>query len=79
MTKAEVLAIFAQNGNFLRPDDVWVKLRPLPDRRSMYSYLGRLRQQGLLERGPATWRGQLRYRLTARGRARLEYLRRQSQ
>jgi hypothetical protein len=50
MTKLEVLTIFARNGYFLRPDEVWTKLRPLPDRRSFYSYLGRLRQQGLLER-----------------------------
>jgi hypothetical protein len=39
MTKAQVLAIFAQRGNYLRPDDVYVLLRPLPHRRSLYSYL----------------------------------------
>ena len=75
MTKLEVLLIFAGNTNFLKPDDVLTKLRPRPDRRSMYSYLGRLRKQGLLERGPVARRGQLSYRLTDRGRARLEYLR----
>jgi len=75
MNKAEVLSIFAEHNNFLRPDHVLNKLRPRPDRRSMYSYLGRLRKQGLLERGPATRRGQLSYRLTNRGRARLAYFR----
>jgi DNA-binding PadR family transcriptional regulator len=75
MTKLEVLLIFAGNNNFLKPDHVLNKLRPRPDRRSLYSYLGRLRKQGLLERGPVTRRGQLSYRLTDRGRARLEYFR----
>jgi DNA-binding PadR family transcriptional regulator len=75
MTKAEVLSIFAENNNFLRPDYVLNKLRPRPDRRSVYSYLGRLRKQGLLERGPETRRGQLSYRLTDRGRERLEFFR----
>ena len=73
MTKAEVLSIFAEHNIFLKPDHVLNKLRPRPDRRSMYSYLGRLRKQGLLERGPATRRGQLSYCLTDRGRARLAY------
>lgn len=41
----------------------------------MYSYLLRLGRQGLLERKQAA-RGSLAYRLTERGRARLEYLRR---
>lgn len=78
MSKLEVLAIFAQAQGFLRPDRVRAQLLPRPDRRSLYSYLGRLRRQGLLERHPAARRGQLMYRLTARGRARLEYFRQQS-
>jgi len=76
MTKAQVLAIFAQRGNYLRPDDVYVLLRPLPHRRSLYSYLGRLQRQGLIERHPNSRRGYLAYRLTPRGQARLEYFRR---
>jgi len=76
MTKAQVLAIFLRSGKFLRPDEVCRQLRPVPDRRSFYSYLGRLRRQGLIERHPHARRGDLAYRLTARGQARLEYLRR---
>jgi len=76
MTKSIVLAIFSQSGRFLRPDDIRVLLRPIPDRRSFYSYLGRLQGQGLLERHPNSRRGYLAYRLTPRGQARLEYLRR---
>jgi len=76
MTKSHVLAIFLRSGKFLRPDDVCNLLRPVPDRRSFYSYLGRLRRQGLLERHPNSRRGYLAYRLTPRGQARLEYLRR---
>jgi hypothetical protein len=76
MTKSQVLALFAKSGNFLTPDNVCNLLRPVPDRRSFYSYLGRLRRQGLLERHPYSGRGHLAYRLTPRGQARLEYLRR---
>jgi len=63
MTKSEVLAIFERSGGFLSPDEVRAQLRPPPDRRSLYSYLLRLAQQGLLEA----------YRLTDRGRLRLRY------
>jgi hypothetical protein len=78
MTKLEVLQIFAQVSGFLKPDSVRGRFRPAPDRRSLYSYLGRLRRQGLLDRHPNSTRGHLAYRLTDRGRARLEYLRRSS-
>ena len=78
MTKLQVLHIFAHRGSFLTPDDVLRQLRPMPDRRSLYSYLGRLRGQGLLDRYPQSRRGRLAYRLTERGRARMEYLRRNS-
>jgi DNA-binding IclR family transcriptional regulator len=78
MTKLQVLYIFARSGSFLKPDDVLRQLRPMPDRRSLYSYLGRLRGQGLLDRHPKSRRGQLTYRLTERGRARIEYLRKNS-
>ncbi len=76
MTKSQVLMIFLKSGRFLRPDDVCNLLRPIPDRRSFYSYLGRLHRQGLLERHPNSRRGYLAYRLTPRGQARLEYFRR---
>src|SRR5438067_13635875 len=76
MTKSRVLAIFLRSGKFLRPDDVCNLLKPVPDRRSFYSYLGRPPEQGLLERNPNSRRGYLAYRLTARGHARLEYSRR---
>ena len=57
MTKYEVLAIFAETGGFVIPDDVRIRLEPMPDRRSIYSYLGRLARQGLLERGRTGWGG----------------------
>jgi DNA-binding PadR family transcriptional regulator len=79
MTKLEVLRIFAQVNGFLKPDYICGQLHPVPDRRSLYSYLGRLRDQGLLDRHPNSRRGHLTYRLTERGRARLEYLRRKLQ
>ncbi len=78
MTKVQVLAIFAEANRYLRPDDVLRRLGLVLDRRSLYSYLGRLKGQGLLESHPNYRRGQLAYKLTERGRARLEYLRRSS-
>jgi hypothetical protein len=76
MTKSLVLAIFSRSGKFLRPDDACGLIKPVPDRRSFYSYLGRLEKQGLLERYPNSRRGHLAYRLTSRGQDRLEYFRR---
>ncbi len=73
MTKCEVLAAFAQTNEFISPDELRARLRLSLDRRSVYSYLLRLARQGLLERG-GMGRGRLVYRLTKRGRARLEYL-----
>ncbi len=75
MTKEQVLSIFQRAGGFLGPDQVCAQLHPSPDRRSAYSYLLRLARQGLLERNQAG-RGRLTYRLSDRGRQRLEYLRR---
>jgi Fe2+ or Zn2+ uptake regulation protein len=75
VTKVEVLAIFSNAGGFLKPDQVLAKLQSQLDRRSLYSYLGRLRRQGLLERVARLRRGELAYRLTDRGRQRLAYLR----
>jgi Fe2+ or Zn2+ uptake regulation protein len=68
MTKSHVLEIFARRGGFLKPDEVVSQLRPIPDLRSLYSYLARLRGQGLFDRHPHSRRGQLAYRLTERGR-----------
>ena len=77
MSKAEVLEIFARSNGFIAPDQVWLRLKPRPDRRSVYSYLLRLKRQGLLETGPNVRRGNLTYRLTERGHARLKYFRSQ--
>jgi DNA-binding PadR family transcriptional regulator len=76
MTKLEVLKIFAQSRRFMKPDEVWHQLGRRLDRRSLYSYLDRLKKQGLVERNPNPRRGQLAYRLTQRGQARLAYLQR---
>jgi len=74
MTKLSVLLIFYRANTLLTPDQVGRKLEPSPDRRSLYSYLARLRRQGLLERGPNPRRGRLSYRLTNRGADRISYL-----
>ncbi len=76
MTKAQVLLIFERAGGFLTPDQVRARLQWAPDRRSAYSYLLRLARQGLLERKQSR-RGNLAYRLTERGRARLRYFQKQ--
>ena len=75
MSKQEILEIFARAGGFLTADRVWMALQRQLDRRSVYSYLLRLKRQGLLETGANTRRGYLAYRLTERGYARLEYFR----
>ena len=75
MSKREILEIFARTGNYLTPDRVWLELRRQLDRRSVYSYLLRLKRQGLLETGPNRKRGYLVYRLTERGQVRLSYFR----
>ncbi len=74
MTKLSVLLIFAETNGFLTPDQVCRKLTSGPDRRCMYSYLARLRRQGVLERSPNPQRGRLSYRLTNRGVERITYL-----
>jgi hypothetical protein len=79
MTTAQVLMIFARSGRFLKPDHVLMQLKPMPDRRSLYSYLARLQKQGLLFRHPNSGRGNLAYIVTERGLARLEYFRRNAQ
>jgi hypothetical protein len=75
MTKYEVLCAFEASWGFVSPDQVRARINPHPDRRSMYSYLLRLAQQGLLDRTGR--RGTLAYRLTERGLARLRYFERQ--
>ena len=74
MTKLSVLLIFSQANRFLTPDEVCRKLQAGPDRRSLYSYLARLKRQGLLEQGPNPRRGRLSYRLTERGAERITFL-----
>ena len=75
MTKHAVLEIFARANNFVPPDHVWLELQRRLDRRCVYSYLLRLKRQGLLETGPNVKRGRLAYRITERGYARLKYFR----
>ena len=77
MTKREILEFFARRNNFVAPDQVWQELKRTLDRRSVYSYLLRLKRQGLLESGPYRRRGDLVYRSTERGHARLQYFRSQ--
>lgn len=79
MTKGAVLEIFARAKGFVSPDQAWLGLQRRLDRRSVYSYLLRLKRQGLLETGPNVRRGHLTYRLTERGyaNARLKYFRSQ--
>ena len=75
MTKREILEFFARKNNVSSPDEIWLHLQRKLDRRSVYSYLLRLKRQGLLETGPNRGRGRLVYRITDRGRARLQYFR----
>jgi len=78
MSKPEVLEIFARAIILLRRIVCGRDYKPRPDRRAAYSYLLRLKRQGLLETGPNVRRGNLAYRLTQRGHARLKYFRSQS-
>ena len=75
MTKREILEFFARSNKFITPDQVWVELQRTLDRRSVYSYLLRLKRQGLLESGPNSRRGFLAYKITEHGLARLHYFR----
>lgn len=75
MTKHKILESFARRSNFIAPDQLLRELQLRLDRRSLYSYLLRLKRQGLLEAGPNRRRGFLVYRITDRGRARLQYFR----
>jgi len=57
MSKREILEMFARTGDFIAPDHVWLGLRRELDRRSVYSYLLRLKRQGLIESGPQSQAG----------------------
>ena len=72
MTKIEVLEIFYSAERILTPDSVGRRIRRFRRRCSVYSYLLRLSQQGLLERTRIGSR--LAYRLTPRGVQRYRYL-----
>jgi DNA-binding PadR family transcriptional regulator len=76
MTKLEILAGFADSWAPISPDELRFRLKLQLNRRSFYSYLLRLKGQGLLAR-TGEGRGRLRYTLTERGRARIAYLRNQ--
>ncbi len=73
MTKLEVLGIFYDADRSLTPDSVGTRIRRYRRRTSVYSYLLRLAEQGLLERTRIGSR--LAYRLTSRGIDRFLYLR----
>jgi len=72
MTKTKVLEIFAASGRFMTPDEIRRCLQANAQRSSVYSYLIRLRRQGLLERAQG-W-GRVAYRITPRGAERLKFL-----
>ena len=71
MTKLRVLEVFAANPRFLTPDEVRVRLQTNSQRSSVYSYLSRLRRQGLLECAQGWER--IAYRITPRGIERLKF------
>jgi DNA-binding PadR family transcriptional regulator len=77
MTKREILDEFSKSNIAISPDELRFRLKLRLDRRSLYSYLLRLNRQGLLARAEEG-RGRLRYSLTARGQARLEYFKRKA-
>ena len=74
MTKREVLEILFQSARPVSPDELCRQLRGFHQRSSVYSYLFRLHQQGLLHR--MRIRGRIVYKISRRGIERLEYFRR---
>ena len=75
MNKKMVLETFANRSFPLRPDDLREICPSHYARTSVYAYLLRLKKQKLLER---TIIGQrIAYRITERGKQRIEYFRRQ--
>jgi DNA-binding PadR family transcriptional regulator len=73
MTKQEVLEIFAKWRGFIPPDAVCKQLRGFHHRSSIYSYLFRLHQQGLLYRQVV--HGRIAYQISQRGFERLNFFR----
>jgi len=73
MTKRRVLELFAANARFVTPDEIRMCLQNNLQRSTVYSYLSRLRGQGLLERAES-WK-HVAYRITSRGIERLKFLR----
>jgi hypothetical protein len=73
MTKLQVLEVVSSHNDFVFPDTIWKEMPGCPLRVSVYSFLARLFQQGLLER--ARKDGRIAYLVSARGRKRLNYLR----
>jgi hypothetical protein len=76
MTKQEVLEIFDRANRFLPPDMVCRQLHGFHHRSSVYSYLFRLHQQGLLLR--QTQFGRIVYGISQRGVERLRFFRSQT-
>ncbi len=70
--KKRALAIFERHGGWLIPPD-WAVLAGFYPTRAAYSYLKRLHQFGLLERGTGS-RDRLVYRLSPKGKERLLWL-----
>jgi hypothetical protein len=70
--KRLALEIFDRHGDWLSPSE-WAVLAGFYPRRSAYSYLIRLHRFGLLERQTVTG-GCVLYRLSERGKRRLEWL-----
>ncbi len=72
MTKRRVLELFASKAQFVTPDEIRMHLQNSLQRSTVYSYLSRLCEQGLLERAEAWQR--VAYRITQRGTERLKFL-----
>jgi hypothetical protein len=70
--KRRALEIFERHGGWLSPPD-WAGLASFYPVRAAYSYLKRLHQFGLLERGPGS-SPVVVYRLSEKGRERLVWL-----
>lgn len=73
MNKQRVLELFAIEGRFVAPDEIRTCLQQDQQRSTVYSYLSRLCEQGLLERAEGWQR--VAYRITPRGIERLKFLR----
>lgn len=73
--KLAVLGAFVRGGP-MTPAEVAVRAR-IPPSGPMYTYLKRLAKWGLVSRGTRWRRGRMLYRLTEKGKARYEWLRRQ--